>query len=279
LIGRQCLLCGFPVLGRGLDVNPVFSRTLKPGDVVLPPDFIIRDDCGNHSLDLDPETGEFTGAIMSTNLIKFNQTTDPTIFPGYTDADCETNSQKICADGMAARNYFFQTKAISVPHGYEYDFRYCKDNGWLSMEAKTASAAGYDATANFTRHFCAERAKEFDFDSISTNDFKASFFATHLSESGLPTPEQSRWISAWVCVTGGAGCDAVHCHYTYGDLGQPTAIGEDMLDFCTYYECEGWDPIKGMPLTPLAKASGKSLPPDDGSLTAMSRSRRARFRS
>jgi len=245
--GRNCSLCGTPLKGRGYDGVAVYSSTLAPGDTVTPPDYIVRDDCGNQS-----------DMPVTTPLVSFTYETTNPVIP-YTNAWCETNWQKICADSMANRDYLYQAKTLDVPRGSTYDFYYCKYNGFLTKEARTAVASGFDELQNFTAAFCSARASEYDIDSITRKSMLEHYVPGLLADPSVPTVDQARFLGAWLCSMGGtngqrtgAGCDIAYCHYTYGDL-DPSATSN--TPFCMYEECEGWDPLTGMPVADVAVAA------------------------
>jgi len=245
--GNQCSLCGPPVPGRGYDGKAVYSSTVTPGTVVHAPDYIVRDDCGNHSGFYEPPWTQFVP------VDKFNQKSQAA-FPGWTNAWCERNSQKVCADALVNRDYLYQAKTLVIGRDFAYDFYYCKYNGWLSVESRTIVTQGFDALHNHSIDFCAERNKEYPLDSITS----ASMLAAYMPGMaiGRPSPEQARYIGAWTCAMGGAdgentgsGCDMAYCHYTYGEI--DPAVGSSKA-FCVYDDCEGWDPKTGMPVSEYA---------------------------
>mmetsp|Transcript_141185 Transcript_141185/g.352121 ORF Transcript_141185/g.352121 Transcript_141185/m.352121 type:complete len:80 (+) Transcript_141185:2-241(+) len=57
---------------------------------------------------------------------------------------------------------------------------------------------------------------------------------------GYPTEEEAHFVGAWTCAMGEAGCDMAMCAYSFCDKGDGS-IG-------MYDECEGWDPVQGMPI-------------------------------
>ena len=54
-----------------------------------------------------------------------------------------------------------------------------------------------------------------------------------------PSYEDAMFMAAWTCAMGSAACDMAYCAYTYCVKGD---------GFGTYHECEGWDPVNGMPI-------------------------------
>jgi len=245
--GNQCSLCGPPLPGRGYDGNAVYSSTLAQGTVVDAPDYIVRDDCGNHSSFRGPQH-------KHEPVTEFNQKKSQAAFPGWTDAWCEFNSQKVCPDALVNRDYLYQAKTLDIPRNFSWDFYYCKYNGWLSAETRTIVTKGFDALHNHSVDFCAARNKEFPLDSISSASMMAAYLPGMLV--GRPTPEQARYVGSWTCAMGGAdgensgsGCDMAYCHYTYGEI--DPAIGSSQ-EFCVYDDCEGWNPKTGMPVSEYA---------------------------
>jgi len=246
--GNLCAICGHPLPGRGYDGKAVYSSTVAAGTVVHAPDYILRDDCGNHSL-----FGSSSVALVPVTT--FNQKKSQAAFPGWTNAWCELNAQKVCSDAIVNRDYLFQGKSLDIPRDFAYDFYYCKYNGWLSLESRAAVAKGFDALHNHSVEVCAARNKEQPLGSITTVSQMTHYLPGMLA-SRPPTVEEARYIGSWTCAMGGpdgesagAGCDMAYCHYTYGEI--DPAAGSSKA-FCVYDDCEGWDPMTGMPVVEYA---------------------------
>jgi len=261
--GNQCSLCGRPLPGRGYDGKAVYSSTITPGTTIHAPDYILRDDCGNHTTYNVPPLRKLE--VSLTPVTWFNQQPSQAAFPGWTNAWCETNGQKVCVDAVTNRDYMFQPKTYDIPRGFTFDFYYCKYNGWLSAESRAIVTRGFDAMHNDTVGFCAERNREFPLASITSVSMQEYYLPGLLGPQHRPTPEQARYLGAWTCAMGGAdgestgsGCDQAYCHYTYGEL--DPAAGASKA-FCMYEECEGWDQMTGMPVGDYATLAQLVAPP------------------
>jgi len=266
--GVVCSLCGPPLPGRGYDGNPVFSSTIHAsGDnIPSPPDFIMRDDCGTYA-DAD------MASTLPLKSYVHKTGPDHPPWPGATNAWCELNQQVVAADSIVNREPLYQGKTLDVQRGYAYDFFYCKYNDFLTLAARQAVSAGFDAAQVFARDMCAQRAQEFDISNISRASFVQVYGRGMYSEDQVPTADDARHLGAWLCAMGGSDgltgarsdgnlADIGYCHYTYGDL-DPTYPGE----FCMYEECDGWDPLTGQLVSEYHTASNGHAPPTKLSLT------------
>ena len=62
---------------------------------------------------------------------------------------------------------------------------------------------------------------------------------------GKPNRREALFLGAWTCAMGASGCDMTYCAYSFCELGNGK--------FGMYDECEGWDPVKGMPIPEASK--------------------------
>ena len=115
--GRLCFLCGTP------------SEERAPNQT-----YVIRDDCGNHSLLEYP-------AMMDVPLSNFqrNATEEHNATFGW----CELNVEKTCADAIYNQDYMIFAKSVEIPDvklvHYKvasWDQYYCLYNGWISKEVR-----------------------------------------------------------------------------------------------------------------------------------------------
>lgn len=192
--GNACTLCGPPLPGRGYDGQVTYTSAIQHPlhDLPSKPDYVMRDDCGS-------KANSFETSKPLSDLIK-----NTTAYPGYTNAWCELNLQVFAADGPANHDWFFQAKALTVPPGFNYDFWYCKYNGFLTLAARQAAAAGFASLSQYAQSFCAATATRFDIESYSLDDFLATYDPTS-SPNFMPTPEQAHSLGAWLCAMGGTG--------------------------------------------------------------------------
>ncbi|CAK9011375.1 unnamed protein product [Durusdinium trenchii] len=184
--GRQCHLCSMPLPERS-------DRR-----------YLQRTDCGNQSVFEHPENNR-------KPLISFSRQ--------GSNAYCELNIQKWCADAIYNRDFLFQAKAVDARtergHQNSYNAAYCDLNGWLTVEIK---------------------ALQHDFEGMKKKVYRSS---QHFARTGRPSVREAEFIGSWTCAMGSAGCDMAYCAYSFCKLpgGQ----------YGTYEDCEGWDPVRGMP--------------------------------
>jgi hypothetical protein len=186
-------------------------------------EYVQRTDCGNHSMYEHPEVKDIP-AIQFKREAKDGQPA--------TIAWCEFNLQRVCADSIVNKDYLMQAKSVDYPASQTYDLYYCKHNGWLSKELKALQHdfEGMDARAE---QECSTR----QYESITMNQMEAVYRPG--MERGQPTKDEALFIGSWTCAMGDAACDMAYCAYSFCELPDGT-IGR-------YGECEGWDPVQGMP--------------------------------
>lgn len=180
---------------------------------------------------------------------------------------------------------------------------YCKYNGFLSVEARTAVATSFEAALEYATAVCADRAESYNITSITMTEFFKTYLRGMLSNDNQPTLEQAHHMGAWLCAMGGTDGkkgalsngptpDIGYCtvrrlcawatrarvrepparkaravahrvgtlgawQYTFGDLDP-----EFPSEFCTYEECDGFDPEKGQLVQRYHNASNGHTPPN-----------------
>jgi len=196
--GRQCLLCGFP-----LPTFPMYQPEL----------IARRTDCGGAT--------DAPSNVLKP-LVEYNSPPSANFLPprtgsgtSWTNGWCQLNLQTDCAQGDAVRDYGYFASTFVVAPDFEYDFFYCKHNGYLA-DAVVEAASDYDRLYTMAEAFCAAADAEFNVSSITTASFQAHY---NPARDPRPTPEQSRYIRAWTCAMGGPGGDMNYCTYTFKDLG------------------------------------------------------------
>jgi len=220
--GRLCFLCGTP------------SEERAPNQT-----YVIRDDCGNHSL------LEYS-AMMDVPLSNFqrNATEEHNATFGW----CELNVEKTCADAIYNQDYMIFAKSVEIPDvklvHYKvasWDQYYCLYNGWISKEVR---ALQHDFQGMYLKgqELC-------NSDELVQRGSKGNMTMWDMLKRWLPalpgfpgsrpSYEDAKFMAAWTCAMGSAACDMAYCAYTYCLKGD--GIG-------TYHECEGWDPVNGMPI-------------------------------
>jgi len=216
--GHMCALCNAPMAERA-------DREYK-----------MRTDCGNHSLFRHPMK------VMLTPLITFSR--EATATQPATNAWCELNSQKMCADALYNRDFLYQAKAVNYPRFLKYDPWYCFHNGWLEPEI-VALQHDFEGMEKKSKEMChSEKYAHTGWNTTMTVlDMSLKYSPGTLR--GWPTKEEAIFVGAWTCAMGSSGCDMAYCAYSFcklpnGELG-------------SYDQCEGWDPKKGMPVPAAAR--------------------------
>ena len=150
-------------------------------------------------------------------------------------AYCELNYQKICADAIYNRDWLLQAKAVNIrtSYGTDYDPYYCLHNGWLSRDIRVLQH-DYEGLKAKADEYCAIRLDSWV--NMTFDEADAAYWPGYYR--GRPTKEEAAEQAAWTCAMGTAACDMAYCAYSFCDLGN--TVG-------TYDDCEGWDPVKGMP--------------------------------
>ena len=116
--------------------------------------------------------------------------------------------------------------------GFEYDFAYCKHNGFLA-EDLVANLHNYTYLYDRAAQICAARDVEFNASAFSAAHLLALYDPTIDSQLREPPgPAHARALGAWACAMGGPGADMAYCAYTYRDLGDGK--------FCQYPAGPGW---------------------------------------
>jgi len=210
--GNQCALCNAPLPER------------------VDREYTMRTDCGNRSLFVHLDM--FFAPIAGLNR-------EATETQPETNAWCELNEQKMCADALFNRDFLYQAKAVDYPKEASYDPIYCLHNGWLEPEV-VALQHDFDGMKKKAAETC--RHPKYDFAKWNTTmtmlDFTLRYSPGILR--GYPTEEEALFVGAWTCAMGSSGCDLAYCAYSFCKLPN-NKIGK-------YDECPGWDPIKGMPI-------------------------------
>jgi len=220
--GRLCFLCAKPSLERA------------PGQT-----WVQRTDCGNHSLLEHPE-------VKYMPLRSFMR--EATAEHNATNGWCELNVEKGCADALYNRDYLMFAKGVFIPDlpflhykTSSWDMHYCYYNGWLAPEIR-ALQHDFDGLTAKGEEYCKSDSlvQKGSLGNITMMDFTTHYLPGYPGyPGGKPTPENAHHIAAWACAMGSAACDMAYCAYTYCVKGD---------SFGAYEECEGWDPIAGMPV-------------------------------
>jgi hypothetical protein len=137
--------------------------------------------------------------------------------------------------------------------------------GWLDYNVRAKVKAGFAAVTEYVQTLCGQLATEVDFSTITLTSLNTQGSLGAARQPMQRTVPESRYVAAALCAQGGdfgtftgAGCDVANCQYTFGEL-PPAKYGN--LTFCMYQECEGWDPVHGMPLYATHATAATAITP------------------
>ena len=217
--GEECSLCGTPTADR-----------IAPGVV-----YQKRTDCGS---------AKDTPGYKDVPLITYSKKATAT--RAATNAWCELNSQKVCADSVYNKDYLYQAKVVHYDPSMTFDPWYCYHNGWLEPKL-IALTHDFEAMDKHQHDMChSQKYLKYEWNTtLNLRKMEQVYSAGMNREPQYPTPEEATFLGAWNCAMGTAGCDISYCLYSFCVLkyeygGTPV--------FGMYDECEGWDPVKGMPI-------------------------------
>lgn len=227
----------------GQEGEPVDAKgRLCPRCKTPPPErvdrnYTLRADCGNHSPSVDP-------AAASEPVISFYR---PAVDGRpETSAVCELNFDVACANAIYNEDLLFYAKAMNTFRGLTWDPWYCQMNGFLKPDI-VALQHDFEGSLARAKQICDAIPLTYGWNTTMTLD-------DHVPLAGnlrprRPTPEELESNVAWTCAVGNVACDLAWCAYTYCDKGDGT-IG-------VYDDCDGWDPVRGMPVaSSAANAAG-----------------------
>merc|ERR1719230_1344018 len=155
------------------------------------------------------------------------------------NAFCELNFAKSCADAIANKDYLYWAKSIDLKasgsrENSAWDGRYCRQNGFLQSDVK-ALQHDFEATQAKAKDLCKTKYAKYNIHNITFKDMMA---AARYDDAAAPSLEDAELLAAWNCAMGDLGCDMALCAYSFCEKGQGTGL---------YDECEGWHPVHGMP--------------------------------
>uniref|UniRef100_A0A7S2VM86 Uncharacterized protein n=1 Tax=Zooxanthella nutricula TaxID=1333877 RepID=A0A7S2VM86_9DINO len=212
--GRPCAVCD-PVLEERVDRQ--YTR---------------RTDCGNHTVFGHDD-------MKLVPLISFKRAASDT--EPETNAWCETNVQTVCADSLWNRDFLYQAKTVDYRRDLQWDPHYCLFNGWLEPEV-VALQHDFEGLKRKSEEVCQEEKYAFaKWNTTMTMSDMDEVFQPSMAR-GTPTPREAIFMGAWTCAMGSSGCDMAYCAYSFCKL-PDGSLGK-------YDDCEGWDPVKGMPIHP-----------------------------
>lgn len=156
---------------------------------------------------------------------------------------CALNYAKSCADAIANEDYLYWAKSMDLASdefSQDVNFlsRYCKLNGFLEpgIVRLQNNFTGLRAHAS---NLCEMKYAQHPRERLTLLDM-----LTHSrhTDAAAPTQSEAELLAAWSCAMGDLGCDIAHCAYSFCSSSR-TSAGQIGL----YGECEGWDPVHGMP--------------------------------
>ncbi|CAJ1359662.1 unnamed protein product, partial [Effrenium voratum] len=210
--GKVCMLCNQPLPER------LGDRRYS----------VFRRDCGKHS---GP-----TGPSLEAMATPAAELAGDKVAEGF----CALNFAKSCTDAVANQDYLYFPKSIDFEHpsmssNVRWDGRYCLLNGFLDRSV-------LELQQNFTA--LGARAKELCRTKYAKHGIERLNFLDMLQlskqdDSNAPSIEEAELMAAWNCAMGDLGCDMAMCAYSFCDQGS----GQPGL----YGQCQGWDPVAGMP--------------------------------
>jgi hypothetical protein len=216
--GRACVLCNKPLPER------LGGKKYQK----------FRKDCGGRSSAHGPNAADLIKPAVEVSRKPFDRL-------GPTNGFCELNYMKSCSDAILNEDYLYWAKSLNLEHpGYAqqraFEGRYCQHNGFLAPEMVVLqhNFKGMQAKA---QELCRTKyGTRFDLSALTFQDMVAN--ARH-KDAGAPSADEAEVLAAWNCAMGDLGCDVSMCAYSFCKKGNGT-IG-------LYGECEGWDPVVGMP--------------------------------
>mmetsp|Transcript_49308 Transcript_49308/g.86831 ORF Transcript_49308/g.86831 Transcript_49308/m.86831 type:complete len:324 (+) Transcript_49308:57-1028(+) len=214
--GHLCMLCSKPLPER---VDKEYKE--------------FRTDCGRSSSPTGPAATD-----LSKPVVQFMEKGNQMKKNGF----CELNYAKSCADAIANKDYLYWAKSLNLKDPRMrstaiWDARYCYKNGFLDKDVVALQHDFYGMQAK-SRELCKLKYAKHGIEKLSFLDMMT---LSKYNDASAPSLQDAEALAAWNCGMGDIGCDMAMCAYSYCVKGN-NSIG-------LYDECEGWDPIKGMPVS------------------------------
>lgn len=216
--GRVCMLCNKPLPDR------IGSRHYAE----------FRTDCGSKSSPTGPSAADM--ARPTIELWQRGSKADAAASNGF----CELNFAKSCADAVANKDYLYWPKSLDLKHAslssnVPWNKRYCQLNGFLEQSVVMLQH-NFTAMQQKALEQCNSKYSRYGIEKLTFSDMLE--LSKHEDAETLSLEEAER-MAAWNCAMGDLGCDMAMCAYSF--CVQPS--GKTGL----YGECQGWDPVAGMP--------------------------------
>lgn len=214
--GNLCLLCSKPKADR------VGGKVYKE----------FRSDCGSKS---GPE-GPSKESLLMPAASLMERSGDG---KRSTNAFCELNYAKSCADAVANWDYLYWAKSLdfTAPEmhgGAVFDARYCHANGFLEEDV-VALQHNFTALRDRARGLCETKYAKRGIERLS---FVDGMRQARYGDPTAPSLDEAEALAAWNCAMGDLGCDMAGCAYSFCSKGENS--------YGIYDECQGWDPVRGM---------------------------------
>jgi len=215
--GHVCMLCSKPLPER---TNKNYTE--------------FRTDCGGKSSHTGP-----TKSSLSVAAVSLHETNDAgeVVSNGF----CELNFAKSCADAVANQDYLYWPKSINLNASASranaaWDARYCALNGFLEHDIVSLQH-DFGGLRSKGETLCKTKYSKYNTEKLSFMDMMS---AARYDDETAPKLEEAELLAAWNCAMGDLGCDLALCAYSFCKKGASSEHG-------LYDECEGWDPVNGMP--------------------------------
>jgi len=225
--GRVCMLCNKPLPER---TNKNYTE--------------FRSDCGGKSSATGPTKASLSVAAAS---LSEKSSAGHVVSNGF----CELNFAKSCADAISNQDYLYWPKSINLNASTSkasaaWDARYCSLNGFLEHDIVSLQH-DFAGLKSKGESLCNTKYSKYKIEQLSFMDMMS---AARYEDETAPKLEEAELLAAWNCAIGDLGCDLALCAYSFCKTGA-TSTGHGLYD-----ECEGWDPVHGMPFASApAKAS------------------------
>ena len=192
--GRLCALCETP------------SEERAPGNT-----FVQRSDCGNHSIFEHPDK-----AFLPLSSFRKEATEEQ----NETNAWCELNLEKGCADAVYNKDYLMFAKSVELSKvpifGYSvnsFDQHYCYYNGWLEPEIR-ALQHDYEGMTAKGKELCkSEHLVQLGANGNMTLMDMMMHYLPYLPGTPISNPNigAANFLAAWTCAMGSSACDMTYC--------------------------------------------------------------------
>lgn len=195
-----------------------------------------RTDCGEQSI-FKPRLKSLVRPLFKS-LFSMKKPASETKSGLASNAFCELNVQKSCADALANKDYMYYAKSTSViePQVQRFDGHYCRQNGFLEREiVDMVHFNDFSTIEHFAREQCDTKYAKYGWRKMTLASIATAYMPGILSGT-TPKLEEAERIAAGNCAMGDLGCDISYCAYTYCKKNNETGA---------YNDCVNWSPVRG----------------------------------